>query len=205
MSLTVHPFFDYSDNAYAFIVANPESGCCAIVDPLVGVDANGADCTHCADLILDWVKAQRYVVRWILQTHAPHRPGALSYLKKQLLCAQTVAGAGTADETSFDRLVSDGDTLCLGHACGRVVAVPGCVQGSVSYHFEDFAFVGDVVWGPARDSVLALADDTRLFVCHYNALEGHRSRFVTTVMDEKQRGIGAGANQSSDERAQLTL
>ncbi len=213
MSLTVHPFFEAASGSYSFIVANPESAICAIIDPALGLGDDQSIDTNCADLMLDWVQAQRFTVRWILETHVhADRPSAAGYLKQHLLCAQTVIGADTPDVSGFDRLVSDGDKLCLGHACARVLATPGHTPGCVSYQFDDFVFVGDTLFmpdtGTARcdfpggcpvrlygsiQKLLALPDETRLYVCHDYGGEGRRHRFVTTVGEEKAQNVHVGA------------
>ena len=212
MSMTVHPFFEPSSGSYSFIVANPESAICAVVDAPLGLDEDGALNTDTADLMLDWIDAQRYTVRWILETHVhADRPSASGYLKQHLLCAQTVIGAATPDVSGYDRLVDDGDKLCLGHGCARVLATPGHTPGCVSYQFDDFVFVGDTLFmpdtGTARcdfpggcpvrlyrsiQKLLALPDETRLYVCHDYGGDGRRHRFVTTVAEEKAQNVHVG-------------
>ncbi len=210
MSLTVHPFFEASSGSYSFIVANPESKCCAVIDAALGVDETGqAVNTDSADLMLDWIHAHGFVVRWILETHVhADRPSAAGYLKSHLLCAKTAIGAGTPDVCGYDQLLSDGDKICLGHACGRVLATPGHTPGCVSYQFDNAVFVGDTLFmpdsGTARcdfpggcprrlyrsiEKLLGLPGDTRLYVCHDYGANGRRHRFVTTVAEEKAQNI----------------
>ena len=100
--------------------------------------------------------------------------------------------------------------LCLGHACGRVIATPGHTPGCVSYLFDNYVFVGDTLFmpdiGTARcdfpggnadvlyesiTKILALPDETRIFMCH-DYPEGRRSRFVTSVAEEKAENIHVG-------------
>ena len=224
MSIIVHPFFEASSGSYSFVVANPESATCAIIDPALGVDESGqAVNTHTADLMLDWVYAHKFVVRWILETHVhADRPSAAGYLKSHLLCAKTAIGSGTPEVSGYDKLLADGDKICLGHACGRVLATPGHTPGCVSYQFDGAVFVGDTLFipdaGTARcdfpgacavrlyqsiNKILSLPSDTRLFVCHDYGAGGRRHRFVTTVAEEKAQNIHLQKAACAEEFAAL--
>ena len=89
-------------------------------------------------------------------------------------------------ETAYDRLFTDGETFSLGSLKGRVMLAPGHTIGSVVYLIgDDAAFVNDTLMAPdfgtARSdfpggsaamlyrtiqTILALPDDTRLFIGH---------------------------------------
>jgi glyoxylase-like metal-dependent hydrolase (beta-lactamase superfamily II) len=222
MSVIVLPFFESSSGSYSFVVANPESKCCAFIDAALGMAEGAVDGhslnTHCADLMLDWVAAHDYVVRWILDTHVhADRPSAAGYLKSRLLCAQTAIGADMPGISGYDRLLVEGDKLCLDHACGRVLATPGHTPGCVSYQFDDAVFVGDTLFipdaGTARcdfpggcprrlyrsiQRLLSLPDETRLYVCHDYGGE-RRHRYVTSVGEEKQHNVHVGEQRCMDE------
>ena len=152
MSITVHPFYEASAGAWGYVVANPDSKTCMIVDAPLGVenrDAAGEALmnTDCADQMLDWIHAHNYVVRWIFDTHFDQaRPTAAAYLKSHLLCAQTVTGAVNRDQPTqgivYDRYVKDGDTVAVGHVSGRVIATPGFTRGCVSLQFDKVLMVG---------------------------------------------------------------
>ena len=218
MNITVHPFFEPTSGSYSFIVANSESSSCAIIDAALGVNTQGDIVnTDTADLMLDWVHANEFVVRWILETHVhADRPSAAGYLKSHLLCAQTAIGADTPDVSGYDRLLHEGDKICLGHACGLVLSTPGHTPGCVSYQFDKAVFIGDTLFmpdtGTARcdfpggcatrlyksiQRLLGLPKDTHLYVCHdYGGAgdsEGRRHRFVTTVEEEAAQNVHVGA------------
>ena len=226
MSLTVHPFFEPSSGSYSFIVANPEAKCCAFIDPALGVSEDGETInTDCADLMVDWAEAHSFVVRWILETHVhADRPSASGYLNPRLLCAQTAIGADTPDIAGYDKLLREGDEICLGHRCGRVLATPGHTPGCVSYQFGDAVFVGDTLFmpdtGTARcdfpggcprrlyrsiQRLLDLPGDTRLYVCHDYGGEGRRRRFVTTVTEEKAQNVHVGNDACMDEFVEMRV
>ncbi|WP_245216560.1 MBL fold metallo-hydrolase [Sagittula salina] len=85
----------------------------------------------------------------------------------------------------FDRLFADGDTFTFGNVEARVMLSPGHTLGSITYVMGDAAFVHDTFMhvdvgtsradfpgGTTQDlwnslqAILALPDDTRLFVGH---------------------------------------
>ncbi len=218
MSLCVHPFFEASSGSYGFVVANPESQTAAIIDAPLGVSDLEEINTHCADQMIDWIESHELTVRFLLDTHVhADRPSATAYLKTKFLCAQTAIGAGTPDVGGYDRLLDDDEKLCLGHACGRVLATPGHTPGCVSYLFDSYLFVGDTMFmpdiGTARcdfpggdaetlyasiSKILSLSGTTKIFMCH-DYPDGRRSRFVTTVAEEKGKNIHVGNHATCEQ------
>ena len=220
--MTIHPFFESSSGSYSFIVANVQAQCCAIIDPALGVSSSedGAEVnTDCADLMLDWVDAHGFVVRWILDTHIhADRPSAAGYLKSKLLCAKTGIGHNMPNVEGYDVMLKEGDKICLGRSCGRVLETPGHTPGCVSYQFENAVFVGDTLFMPDTGTarcdfpggsaarlyksihrLLSLPGDTRLYVCHDYGGNGRRNRFVTTVAEEAEANIHVGAQRPVEE------
>jgi glyoxylase-like metal-dependent hydrolase (beta-lactamase superfamily II) len=160
-------------------------------------------------------------VEWLLETHvhADHLSAA-RYLKSRFVCAQSGIGAGVQavrdlidpslpePERLFDRLLEDGDRICLGHASGRVVETPGHTPACVSYRFEDVVFVGDTLFMPDYGSarcdfpggdaatlyrsiqrLLALPEPTKLFMCHDYAPGGRAHRYLTTVAEQRCHNV----------------
>ena len=91
----------------------------------------------------------------------------------------------TTDGACFDRLLKDGETLAAGGLTVDVMETPGHTPACVSYKIGDNVFVGDTLfmpdYGTARADfpggdarmlyrsirrILALAPDTRLWMCH---------------------------------------
>lgn len=113
------------------------------------------------------------------------------------------------DGSQFDHLFDDGETFDVGNIRGRVIATPGHTPACVTYVIGDSAFVGDTLFmpdfGTARtdfpggsapqlyDSVqkiLALPDDTRLFMCHdYKAPGRDVYAWETTVAAQRDGNI----------------
>jgi glyoxylase-like metal-dependent hydrolase (beta-lactamase superfamily II) len=106
---------------------------------------------------------------------------------------------------SFDALFADGDEIRLGDQTLQVLATPGHTPACVTYQINDMAFVGDALFMPdfgtgrcdfpggcahqlyrSIKRLLALPEDTRLFVGHDYAPGGRVYRFVTTVADERR-------------------
>jgi glyoxylase-like metal-dependent hydrolase (beta-lactamase superfamily II) len=223
VNLVVQPFFDADTFSWSYLLANPATARCAIIDPVLNYDpATGTVSTAGADHIVDVVAANGYCVEWILETHvhADHLTAA-RYLKQQFVCAQIGIGEHVRDVQAyfvprlglhtatdgrqFDRLLGDGDRLCLGHACGRVLYTPGHTTASVSYLFDRFVFVGDTVFmpdhGTARcdfpggdaqalyrsvQKLYALPAETRLLMCHDYARDTGGYRFTTTVAEQRR-------------------
>ena len=99
-----------------------------------------------------------------------------------------IFNAGTEfqrDGSQFDVLFKDGDTFRLGEIPARVMHTPGHTPADMTYVIGDAAFVGDTLFmpdaGTARADfpggdahklfrstrrILALPDETRLFMCH---------------------------------------
>ncbi len=143
MSITVHPFFVENPHEIrcGYVVANPESQTCAIIDPPASAPDAGKSLTSCADQMLAWVFAHEYVVRWVIETH-PQEQGstATAYLREKLLCAQTAAAASNAQPELFDRQLRNADTLCLGHSCARVLTRED-LPGEIALQFDNKLFV----------------------------------------------------------------
>lgn len=122
------------------------------------------------------------------------------------------------DGHQFDRLFADGDSIAIGNLECRVLHTPGHTNDSVTYLVEDAAFVGDSLfmcdYGTARcdfpggdaallyDSIqklYALADKTRLFMCHDYPPESRGLRFECTVAMQKQTNVHVASGISKNE------
>lgn len=125
-------------------------------------------------------------------------------------------GYVTADGRPFDKLVADGESLKLGELEIRVLHTPGHTPACVSYLIGDAVFVGDTMfmpdYGTARadfpggdartlyrsiQKLLALPDETRVFLCHdYKAPGREEYAWETTIGEERARNVHlAGKNE----------
>ena len=170
----VKGFFDERTFSVQYVVADPETRQCAIVDPVLDFDEkSGATATRNADAILSYVKEQGFAVEWILDTH-PHADhfSAAQYLK-QKTGAPTAIGEKVievqklwkgiynwpdfpADGSQWDKLFAEGETFQLGNIPARVLFSPGHTLASITYVIGDAAFVHDTLFMP--DSGTARAD-----------------------------------------------
>jgi glyoxylase-like metal-dependent hydrolase (beta-lactamase superfamily II) len=123
------------------------------------------------------------------------------------------------DGSDFDHLFTDGERFKIGTLDGEVIYTPGHTPADVTYRIEDAAFVGDTLfmpdYGTARadfpggdahqlyrsiGKLLALPDDTRLFMCHDYKAPGRDSyAWETTVRDERTKNVHVRQGVTEDE------
>ncbi len=163
----VQGFFDTRTNTISYVVADPETKKCAIIDSVMDFEPNGgAIFFDNADAIVSFVRANGYTVEWILETHvhADHLSAA-PYLKEKLggemaigkyiVDVQNIFGKvfneGTEfqrDGSQFDRLWNDGDTFALGSIPAFVMHTPGHTPADMVYVIGDTVFAGDTLFMP---------------------------------------------------------
>ncbi|WP_151670360.1 MBL fold metallo-hydrolase [Nitrincola schmidtii] len=163
----VKTFFDEPTNTFSYVVKDPASNSCAIIDSVLDFDyASGTTDIASADQIIDYVKGNNLEVEWILETHvhADHISAA-PYLHQQLggktgigamiTVVQDTFGkafnAGTEfarDGSQFDQLFKEGDTFKIGQLEGYVMHTPGHTPACLSYVMGDAVFVGDTLFMP---------------------------------------------------------
>ncbi|MCQ8277347.1 MBL fold metallo-hydrolase [Acetobacteraceae bacterium KSS8] len=168
-------FHDEPTGSAQYVVADPGSGACAIIDPVLELDRrSGTIATRSADAILAHVERQGLRVRWIVDTH-PHADhlSAAAYLSGRtgapVATGTEVTGVQRlwkgiyglpesfpTDGSQWDRLLRPGDTLELGGIEGRILFSPGHTLCSITPVFGDAAFIHDTLFMP--DSGSARAD-----------------------------------------------
>ncbi|MGB1006810.1 MAG: MBL fold metallo-hydrolase [Thalassobaculaceae bacterium] len=224
-------FFDGVTHTISYVVSDPATAACAIIDSVLDYQAaSGRTNTQSADQIIAAVTARGLTVEWIIDTHvhADHLSAA-PYLREKLggrvaigaaiTEVQKVFGnvfnAGTdfrSDGRQFDHLFQDGETYRLGDIEARALHTPGHTPACMSHLIGDAVFVGDTLFmpdfGTARcdfpggdagqlfDSIqtlLALPDSTRMFLCHdYKASGRDAFAWETTVGAQKRENIHVG-------------
>jgi glyoxylase-like metal-dependent hydrolase (beta-lactamase superfamily II) len=115
----------------------------------------------------------------------------------------------SGDGSEFDHLFKDGERFKIGSLVAEVIYTPGHTPACVSYKVGDAVFVGDTMfmpdYGTARADfpggdaaalyrsikrILALPDNTRLFMCHdYKAPGRDHFAWETTVGEERVRNV----------------
>jgi len=166
--------YDSRTSSVQYVVADPATRKCAIIDPVYDYDEkSGQTATTNADRILAFVKEQGLEVEWILDTH-PHADhfSAAHYLKEKTgaptAIGEKVKGVQKLwkgfynwpdfpeDGSQWDRLFADGDTFRVGDIDARVMFSPGHTLASITYVIGDAAFIHDTMFMP--DSGTARAD-----------------------------------------------
>uniref|UniRef100_A0A9E7ZXY0 Bifunctional sulfur transferase/dioxygenase Blh n=1 Tax=Bosea sp. NBC_00436 TaxID=2969620 RepID=A0A9E7ZXY0_9HYPH len=170
----VKGFYDPRTFSIQYVVTDPATKRCAIIDPVLDFDEkSGSVATANADALLAYIEEQGLTVEWILDTH-PHADhfSAAHYLKGRT-GAPTAIGAKITgvqalwrdiynwpelktDGSCWDRLFAAGDTFRVGTLEGRVLFSPGHTLASITYLVGDATFVHDTVFMP--DSGTARAD-----------------------------------------------
>jgi glyoxylase-like metal-dependent hydrolase (beta-lactamase superfamily II) len=123
------------------------------------------------------------------------------------------------DGSQFDHLFDDGDEFEVGSIVGSIIGTPGHTPACITYVVGDAAFVGDTLFmpdfGTARtdfpggdagmlydsiQKILALPDDTRLFMCHdYKAPGRDEFAWETSVAEQRADNVHVNSNVSRDE------
>lgn len=163
----IQAFFEVETFTYSYLVSDPQSKSCAIIDSVLDFDpASGNTSTKSADLMIAAIKEQNLQLEWILETHvhADHLSAA-PYLKAQvggkigigakITQVQEVfaevfnTGSSFAkDGSQFDQLFNDGDKFQLGQFQIQVMHTPGHTPACITYLIADAAFVGDTLFMP---------------------------------------------------------
>ncbi len=133
-----------------------------------------------------------------------------------------IFNAGTEferDGSQFDQLFKEQDRLAIGGLEGFVLHTPGHTPACLTYVIGDAAFVGDTLFmpdfGTARcdfpggsaeklwdsiQKILALPDETRIFICHdYKAPGRDEYAWETTVGEQKALNVHVGQGKSAEE------
>lgn len=167
-------FFDPATNTISYVVKDPASDACAIVDSVMDIDyAAGRSSYAHADEIIAFVEKNRLRVEWLIETdvHADHLSAA-PYIQGRLggklgiganitVVRETfgkIFNEGTEfqrDGSQFDRLFEDGDTYTIGTLRAFAMHTPGHTPACMTHVVGDAAFVGDTLFMPDGGSARA--------------------------------------------------
>lgn len=167
MQPVIKAFFDQATYTFSYVVRDPDSMACAIIDPVLDYDPkSGRTSTRSADMIIDHVTREGLTVEWVLETHAhaDHITGSVYLLER--LGGRTGIGSRIIDVQAtfmklfnltsefvpngrqFDRLFEDGDRFAIGSLSVEVLHTPGHTPACLTYLIGDCAFVGDTLFMP---------------------------------------------------------
>lgn len=233
----VKAFFDKVSNTISYVVKDPNSAACAVIDSVLDLDyAAGRIGYESADAIIAYIRSNDLKLEWIIETHvhadhlsaAPYiqeQLGGLLGIGDQITVVQETFGKifneGTQfqrDGSQFDRLFVDGDSYTIGTLKANVMHTPGHTPACNVHLIGDAAFVGDTLFMPDGGSarcdfpggsaeqlydsiqrILALPDETRLFMCHDYGPGGREISWETTVRDERDENIHVGNGKTKAE------
>jgi len=163
----VHAFFERRTCSVQYVVADPATRACALIDPVLDYDEkSGCTGTTSADALLAVVREQGLTVEWILDTH-PHadhfsaagylkdRTGAKTGIGERVVEVQrlwkgiyNLPDSFPADGSQWDRLFAEGEVFGLGDMDVSVLFSPGHTLASVTYVVGDAAFIHDTLFMP---------------------------------------------------------
>jgi glyoxylase-like metal-dependent hydrolase (beta-lactamase superfamily II) len=224
----VKAFFDEATFTVTYVVRDPDSNACAIIDSVLDYDpASGRTSHGSADAVIAHVRAEGLDVAWQLETHAhadhlsaaPYLQAALGgrmAIGEKIVRVQDTFGAlfnagsdFARDGRQFDHLFKGGERFSIGGLEGVALHVPGHTPACLAYVIGDAVFVGDTLfmpdYGTARcdfpggdaamlyrsiQRLLALPDETRVFLCHdYRAASRADFRWETTIGAQRRNNI----------------
>ena len=170
----VTAFFDPATNTISYVVKDPASNACAVVDSVMDIDyAAGRITYEHADEIVAFIGANGLELEWLIETHvhadhlsaAPYiqqKLGGRIGIGKNITIVQDTFGKvfneGTEfqrDGSQFDRLFDDGDTYRIGSMTAFAMHTPGHTPACMTHVMGDAAFVGDTLFMPDGGSARA--------------------------------------------------
>ncbi len=171
----VKAFFDPATNTITYVVRDPSSNSCAIIDPVMDFDHAAARLTYeSADQVIAYITDNGLKLEWLIETHvhADHLSAA-PYIQEKL-GGKIGVGAGISivqdvfgkvfnegtefqrDGSQFDALFEDGDTYMIGNMQVKTLHTPGHTPACMTHVVGEAAFIGDTMFMP--DSGSARAD-----------------------------------------------
>ena len=176
--MDIHPevtaFFDADTNTISYVVRDPGSEACAVIDSVMDIDMAAGRITHDgADRMIAFIEAQGYEMQWLIETHvhadhlsaAPYiqeKLGGKIGIGEKILVVQDTFGKifneGTEfqrDGSQFDRLFTDADSYTIGGMDVFTIYTPGHTPACMTHAIGDAAFVGDTLFMPDGGSARA--------------------------------------------------
>ena len=170
----VSAFFDAQSNTISYVIKDPDSTSCAIIDAVMQFDyAAGRLSYEGADEIIDFITSNGLHLEWIIETHvhedhlsgAPYIQGQLGgkigigeYIQEVQDTFGKVFNEGTEfqrDGSQFDKLFKDGDLYKIGSLECFAIHTPGHTPACMVHVMGDAAFAGDTLFMPDGGSARA--------------------------------------------------
>ena len=160
----VTAFFDEATNTVTYVVADPATAACVVVDPVLDYDpVAGRTSTKSVDQVIEFIRDSNMRLDLILETHVHADHLTAAPVLKERLEAKTAIGANVAavqkvftklfnlgnvatDGSQFDQLLAANDEIDVGSISGQVLSTPGHTPACSTYVVGDAAFVGDTLF-----------------------------------------------------------
>ena len=167
-------FFDEPTNTVSYVVKDPNSDACAVIDSVMDIDYAAGRITYDgADEIIEYIRSNGWKLEWIIETHvhadhlsaAPYiqqKIGGKLGIGENITIVQDTFGKifneGTEfqrDGSQFDQLFKDGDSYTIGTMTAYAMHTPGHTPACMTHVIGDAAFVGDTLFMPDGGSARA--------------------------------------------------
>ncbi len=167
-------FFDPATNTISYVVRDPASDACAVIDSVMDIDYAAGRITYDhADEIIAFIRDNGWRLEWLIETHvhadhlsaAPYIQGKLGGkigIGAGITVVQETFGKifneGTEfqrDGSQFDTLFEDGDRYRIGGMEAVAIHTPGHTPACMTHVIGDAAFVGDTLFMPDGGSARA--------------------------------------------------
>lgn len=166
--------FDEQTNTISYIVKDPTSNSCAIIDSVMDIDYAAGRITYDnADGLIEYIIKRNLKLEWIIESHvhadhlsaAPYiqeKLGGKIAIGSKISVVQDTFGKvfneGTQfkrDGSQFDLLLDDGDTYMIGNMQAFAMFTPGHTPACMVHVIGNAAFVGDTLFMPDGGSARA--------------------------------------------------
>ena len=162
----IEAFFDEPTNTVTYLVADPETGEAAVIDPVMDYDHNdGSVDARSAEEVLAAAQSRGWKIVWALETHAhadhlsaaPYikgKTGARIGIGEHITDVQRIfrpvfnATDLKTDGSDFDHLFKDGETFAIGNLQRGSDACARHTPADIAYKIGDAVFVGDTLFMP---------------------------------------------------------
>ena len=162
----VTDFFDEATFTVTYVVADPASKHCAVIDPVLDYDAAaGRTSTASVDAAIEYIRNESLTLDWILETHVHADHLTAAPVLREQLGGKIAIGAHTTDVQrvfkkvfnlkdinavggQVDHWFCDGDAIQVGELTGIAMHTPGHTPACMTYVFGDAVFVGDTLFMP---------------------------------------------------------
>lgn len=166
--MQVKAFYDSRTFTVTYIVHDPATNDAVIIDPVLDYDPAASKVwAESVEQVIDYVRAEKLNVHYILETHAhaDHLSGS-QLLKRAFPQAKIAVGERitvvqqtfktifnltedfATDGSQFDRLLKDGEIVAAGSLKLEVIFTPGHTPACATYKIEDAIFTGDAIFMP---------------------------------------------------------